>query len=61
MSEKKNYSKEQLKRGEDFARLIASYPKEKQRIILIVADAFMAGLSAKNATEDAPELLKKEG
>ena len=34
MSEKKNYSKEQLKRGEDFARLIASYPKEKQRIIL---------------------------
>ena len=57
----KQYTPEEVKKGEEFARLIASYPKDKQNIILVAADAFMAGLSAKNATEDKPELLKKEG
>ena len=61
MMKNKQYTPEEVKKGEEFARLIASYPKDKQNIILVAADAFMAGLSAKNATEDKPELLKKEG
>lgn len=61
MSEKKNYSKEQLEHGEEFAKLIMSYPEDKRAILLVAADAFMAGLSAKNtANEETPDLIKKE-
>lgn len=60
MSEKKNYTKEQIRRGEDFTRLITKYPKDKQRILFIAADAFMAGLSAGSAAKEEPELMKRE-
>lgn len=62
MSEKRSYTAEQIKRGDDLASLISKFPKDGQKILLIAADSFMAGLAAGDAAKakEAPELMKRE-
>lgn len=60
MSEKRSYTAEQIKSGDDFASLISKFPKDGQKILLIAADSFMAGLKAGNTAQESPELMKRE-
>lgn len=58
---KQNYTKEQIDRADRFAKIITDCPKDEQKILLVAADAFMAGLSARNtAQERTPELMTRE-
>ena len=51
----KQYTPEEVKKGEEFARLISGFGGKDQKVILIAADAFMAGLAAGKAAKGEPE------
>lgn len=50
-----DYTKEQLRHGEELARLIAGFPDGEQKLILIAAESFMAGLNAGRALQESHE------
>jgi len=45
-TEKKRYTQEQLEDAERMARLLKETPPEKQNIIVMLGNAFIAGLEA---------------
>lgn len=48
----KTYSKEDLAEAERLAKLLSSFPKDKQKIVVMCANAFIAGLSTRKAIEE---------
>lgn len=52
MTDMKNATNEQLVNAERMASYFSSFPKQKQKIIVMVANAFMQGLTTRSSLED---------
>lgn len=52
---RKNYTAEQLNDAEKFAKIITSVPEDKRVFLVMMANAFMAGMEVREAVCKARE------
>lgn len=55
MMARKNYTAEQLNDAEKFAKIITSVPEDKRVFLVMMANAFMAGMEVREAVCNARE------
>lgn len=53
MTKEKRYTTEQLSDAEQMAKALASVPKDKKDIVVMMANSFMAGMEAQKALDEA--------
>ncbi|MGN0706619.1 MAG: hypothetical protein ACI4JC_01285 [Faecalibacterium sp.] len=51
MADTKKYTKAQLENAEELAKVLSSMPEDQQRIIVTMANCFIAGYEARISTE----------
>lgn len=51
MTEKKNYTPDQMANAEELAKTLSQMPEEQQRTIVTMANCFIAGYEARTAAE----------
>lgn len=52
MAKERRYTAEQLSDAEKFMKVLASAPKDKRALVVMMTNSFMAGMEAQKAIDD---------